>query len=69
MTEADQEIVDLLDQNAHLTSKVAQLEYQASWAATEERAKIVAWLRGMSDLIWSRVNELAEDIEAGKHLK
>jgi hypothetical protein len=72
---ADQEIVDLLDQVARLTGKVAQLEYQASWAATEERARIVAWLRGrMNDAIMSlepvpNIDDLADEIEDGRHLK
>lgn len=38
-------------------------------AYIEERAKIVAWLKSKSDHAGSRVNELAEAIEAGEHLK
>ena len=69
MTEADQEVVALLDQNARLTGKVAQLEYQASWAAREERAKIVAWLKMVKDEYRDPDAELADRVEAGEHLK
>jgi hypothetical protein len=65
--EADQEVVDLLDQNTRLTGKVAQLEYQASWAATEERARIAAWLRTFTGS--ERLNDAANRIETGEHLK
>jgi len=66
---ADQEVVDLLEQNTRLTGKVAQLEYQASWAATEERAKIVTWLQMVKDEYRDPDGELADRVEAGEHLK
>jgi hypothetical protein len=78
---ADQRVVaDLLDQIARLADKVADLEYQASslvmcLGARNERAKIVAWLRErMSDAVMSlepvpNIDDLADEIEAGRHLK
>lgn len=41
----------------------------AKLARLGERAKIAAWLKGKSDHAGSRVNELAEAIKAGEHLK
>jgi hypothetical protein len=59
-----QTVEDMQERLRNMCDEIDCLKYELEKAATDERAKIVDWLRKDGILDW-----LADEIEAGEHLK
>jgi hypothetical protein len=58
-----QTVEDMQERLHNLCDEIDCLKYELEKAASDERAKIVAWLRSML------LDLAAQEIEAGEHLK
>jgi len=57
-------VEDMQERLHNLCDEIDCLKYDLEKAASDERDKIVAWLRSEAGVEW-----ICEDIEAGEHLK
>lgn len=66
-----QERLHMQTQRLHtLNDEIDCLKYEVEKAAANERAKIVVWLRSQDRLAVINLEQiLADDVEAGEHLK
>jgi len=66
ITEADCNVAEYIAGDRARDLDYQVVAYHREWSVLEERAKIVAWLRGMG---LRNINYIADDVEAGEHLK